>query len=105
VTAATRYANSPEGRAVAAVLRVAARNVHGEYRAGPQLVPDLDDEDLIGLLIAADHGVSAGQVSAYRSLGKSRGLCLDEVLRAAFRGELRQVVELPVAERRPRGGG
>jgi len=104
VTAATA-ARSDESITVAAVLRVAERYPHGERRADPVTATDLDDEDLIGLLIAAEHGVSAGQVSAYRSLGKSRRLCLDEVLRAAFRGELRDVVELPVAERRPRGGG
>lgn len=88
---------SDESRAVAAALRHAERYPQGERRADPVTATDLDDEDLIGLLIAADHGVSAGQVSAYRSLGKSRGLCLDEVLRAAFRGKLRDVVRLPKA--------
>ena len=92
---------SDECRAVRAVLRVAARQQH-EQRAAHAI--DLDDEDVIGLLIAADHGVSADLVAAYRSLGQSRGLGLDEVLRAAFRGELKLVVELPVAERGKRRG-
>ena len=87
---------SDESRAVAAVLRVAARQRH-EQRSAHDV--DLDDEDLIGLLIAADHGVSADRVAAYRSLGASRGLPLDHVLRAVFRGELRMVVELPAVER------
>ena len=65
MTAATAYARSPEGGAVTALLRHAERQQH-EQRADAQAV-DLDDEDLIGLLIAAEHGVSAEQVAAYRS--------------------------------------
>ncbi|MEO7980332.1 MAG: hypothetical protein ABI807_05520 [Sporichthyaceae bacterium] len=91
---------SDESRAVAAVLRVAARTMAGEHRAGPRPVTDLDDEDLIGLLIAADHGIDPERLAAYRSLGRSRGLALDEVLRAVFRNELRDVVELPAVGRR-----
>jgi len=91
-----------ECRAVAAVLRVAARHSH-EQRVDGQVV-DLDDEDLEGLRIARDHGVSPERLSAYKSLGASRGLPLGDVLRACFRGELKLVVELPVVERGRRRG-
>ncbi|MGI8954800.1 MAG: hypothetical protein ACR2FL_09565 [Nocardioidaceae bacterium] len=101
MTAAT-YAQSDESRAVAALLRVAERYPYGEHRADPATATDLDDEDLIGLLIASEHGIDATRISAYKSLARSRGLSLAEVLRACFRGELHMVVALPVAEHRRR---
>ena len=57
------------------------------------------DDDREGLRVAHDHGIDPLRVSAMWSLAKSRGLALDEVLRAALRGELRQVVELPDVRR------
>jgi len=42
---------------------------------------DLDDPDVLGLLIAAEHGVDPTRVAAYRSLARSRGLSLERVLR------------------------
>ena len=88
-----------ECRAVDALLRYAERHPAGEQRTDPPLELDLDDEDLFGLLVAAEHGVEAARISAYRSLARSRGLTLEQVLRAAFRGELREVVELPPVPR------
>ena len=93
---------SDECRAVAAVLAFAARRPRGEERTDPALPFGFDDpdaDDLVGLLIASEHGIDATRVSAYKSLGASRGLPLGDVLRACFRGELSDVVRLPVAER------
>lgn len=106
MTAATSYAESDEHRAVDAVLAFAARQQHGECRADPALPFGFDDpeaDDLVGLFLAAEHGIDATRVSAYKSLGASRGLPLGDVLRAAFRNELRQVVELPAVEHKRRG--
>jgi len=100
VTAATAV-RSDEDRAVAAVLRYAARHPRGEDRVDPALPFGFDDpeaDDLPGLFLAAEHGVDATRVSAYKSLGASRGLPLADVLRACFRGELAAIVRLPVVE-------
>jgi len=104
VTTATAYAQTDEAIAVAALLRFAESHSH-EHRAGPRPVSaDFDDVDAEGLRLALDHGVSPERISAYRSLGRSRGLPLSDVLRAAFRNELRLVVELPAVERGRRRG-
>jgi len=93
---------SDECRAVAAVMRVAARS-YGERRSADPALPfgfdDPEADDIVGLFLAAEHGIDATRISAYKSLGRSRGLALDEVLRACFRNELRDVVELPAVER------
>ena len=51
--------------------------------------------DVEGLRLAADHGVRAESLSAYRSLARARGFDLDQVLRATYRGELHEVVKRP----------
>lgn len=98
MTTATTYARSDEARAVAALLRHAERQQH-EQRVDPVTATDLDEDDLEGLRLARDHGVDPTRLAAYRSLGRSRGLCLGDTLRAAMRGELRDVVEIPAVER------
>lgn len=62
------------------------------------------DDDAEGLRIAVDHGIDPLRVSAYQGLARSRGLSLEEVLRAAFRGELREVVRLPDVRGERRAG-
>ncbi len=62
-----------------------AAHVQGEHRG---------DEDEAAR-IAREHCFDAGRLSAFRGLARSRGTTLEEVLRAALRGELRRVVERP----------
>ncbi len=45
--------------------------------------------------IAAEHGFSEDRLIAMRGLARSRGVELEVVLRAALRGELRSIVQLP----------
>ncbi len=95
MTAATAYARSDEGLAVAALLKIAAFD--DIEAAGLRAPGPCDESDAEGLRLAAEHGVDPTRIAAYRSLAHSRGLDLEQVLRAAFRGELREVVELPKA--------
>jgi hypothetical protein len=84
-----------ECTAVDALLKFAERT-RGRPEGAAAAPSWSDDEDAAeGLRLAEDHGVSAARISAYRSLARSRGLTLEQVLRAAFRGELRDVVQLP----------
>jgi len=94
-----KLAQVDECRAVDALLRYAERHPAGEERMDPTPELDVDDQDLIGMILAAEHGVEAARISAYRSLARSRGLTLEQTLRAAFRGELRDVVDLPPVRR------
>jgi hypothetical protein len=82
-----------ENTAIVALLWYAEDHPGGEMRMDP--APELDDQDAVGLLIAYEHGVDATRVTAYRSLARSRGLDLEQVLRAALRGESADVVRLP----------
>jgi len=85
-----------EDRAVAALVALASklpREERADFR--PRAESDPDDPDAEGLAVAADHGIDPARLTALRSLARSRGLNLEQVLRAAMRGELRDVVELP----------
>ncbi len=89
-----------ERRAIAAVVQWASHRpdietaavLPGSTRAGP----DDDDE---GLALARDHGIDLSRVKAYASLAASRGVTLEVVIRAYFRGELREIVSLPLVAR------
>ena len=91
--------SNAENAAIEALLWYAEDHPAGEMRMHPE--PQLDDADVVGLLIAHEHGIDPGRISAYKSLAKSRNLTLEQCLRAAFRGELRQVIDLPTARRTP----
>lgn len=54
------------------------------------------------LEIAFKHGIDGLRLRAFDSLARSRGIGLDVVLRAALRGDLREIVLLP--SRSPQGG-
>jgi len=83
-----------EARAVSALVALWSR-LGTEERADLLPAGPEPGDDAEGLRIAADHGIDPMRLSAFRSLARSRNLALDQVLRAAFRGELREVVELP----------
>ena len=53
------------------------------------------ESDREALRIAASHGIDGTRLRAYDGLARSRGVGLDVVLRAALRGDLRDVVILP----------
>jgi hypothetical protein len=84
-----------ENRAVAALLALAERtgseeraDVPSESRAPGQ------HDDAEGLALAERHGIDATRIAAYRGLASSRGITLEQCLRALFRGELADVVRL-----------
>jgi len=84
-----------EERAISALVALAAR-LPREERA--DLIPTVSpapEDDTEGLRLAHEHGVDAQRLIAYRGLAHSRGVPLSSVLRAAFRGELRDIVNLP----------
>ena len=47
------------------------------------------------MIVAAEHGIGTEVLGAYRGLARSRGLDLEQVVRAQLRGELADVVRLP----------
>jgi len=87
-----------ESRLVAALVTVAGRLgdeeravlAQAESRNGD---PDDDDE---ATRIVREHGFSPDRLVALRGLARSRDVELEVVLRAALRGDLRAVVEMPV---------
>ncbi len=82
-------------RLVSALLTVAGR-LGGEERATvPFLERRGDDPDDAAARLVAEHGLSGLRLQAFRGLAKSRGVGLEVVLRAALRGALREIVELP----------
>jgi len=85
-----------EERAVAALVALASR-LPREERADMQLsrVDPGPEDDAEGLRLAHEHGVDSQRLVAYRGLAHSRGVALSDVLRTAFRGELREIVNLP----------
>ena len=90
-----------EHLAVAALLRWHARHPGGEQRVerDPLAVLDIDSEDLVGMLIAREHGMGPEVLVAYTALARSRGVDLSAVIRAQLRGDLAAVVRLPVSAR------
>jgi len=53
------------------------------------------EADQEALRLAAGHGIDGTRLRAYDRLARSRGVGLDVVLRAALRGDLRDVVVMP----------
>lgn len=87
-----------EDRAVRALLAYDARLQM--YEGDERRAIDaglIDPEDVDGLVLAADDGLTPDDLVPFRSLARSRGLTLEQVLRSRLRGELRDVVELPKA--------
>ena len=88
---------------VRALLAVAGRTGSIEYAAlsrGSNRSEPVDE----AARIAADQGFDDTRLIAFRGLARSRGIDLADVLRAALKGELRSVVELPaVNKKRPEG--
>ena len=88
-----------ETRVVAALVTVAGRLGDEERAVLAQADsrngdPDDDDE---ATRIVREHGFSPDRLVALRGLARSRGVELEAVLRATLRGELRDIVKLPVA--------
>ncbi len=81
-------------RIVRALLAFAGRSGNVEHAAFSRGVQsrDLPDE---AARIAADHGFGPDRLIAMKGLARSRGVELEVVLRAALRGTLREIVELP----------
>jgi len=102
-----RKVDEEEDRVLRALLMLASRagdvetaTVPGE-RANRR---DTGDHDLDEAVRIADaHGWNDLRMVAFKGLAKSRGLPLEAVLRAALRGELRKVVELPPVHERTDG--
>lgn len=95
-----------EDRCVAALLRLASAveeeraggNPSRSERAAKQVESDQE-----ALRLAADHGIDGSRLRAYDALARSRGVDLSVVLRAALRGDLREVVVMPARPRNPEG--
>lgn len=66
-----------------------------EHRAG-------DEDTAEAMRLARDHGFDSTRLIALRGLARSRGVPLEDVLRAALRGELRSIVERPAPAREAR---
>lgn len=84
-----------EDRVVKALLTVAARCGHvqrASFTSSPEARGEEFDE---AEQIAWGHGFGPDRLIAMRSLARSRGVELADVLRAALRGDLRDVVALP----------
>ncbi len=85
-----------EERVVRALVKVAGR-AGDEEHAVLRSLENRGDEDDEAARIAREHGWDDGRLIALRGLAASRGVDLSVVIRAALRGELRAVVELPPA--------
>jgi len=87
-----------ETRVVAALVTVAGRLGDEERAVLAQADShngDPDDDE--ATRIVREHGFSPDRLVALRGLARSRGVELEAVLPAALRGELRDIVKLPVA--------
>jgi hypothetical protein len=82
-------------------IKLAGRNRGRPEGASVQPSWSEVEDDAEGLRLAEAQGVSALRVTAYQSLARSRGLTLEQLLKACFRGELRDVVALPQARPLP----
>ena len=93
-----------EDETVRALVKAAATCGDVEQAVAPVGEPrSNDDEEDEAARIARDHGFGPDRLIAMRSLARSRGVSLEVVLRAALRGDLREIVALPpipAAERR-----
>jgi len=85
-----------ENRLVAALVTLADRLGDEEraviLQAESRNDADKDDE---AARIVREHGFSPDRLVALRGLARSRDVALETVLRAALRGELREIVKLP----------
>ena len=92
-----RYETSEtETRVVAALVTVAGRLGDEERAVLAGAEPrngDPDDDE--ATRIVRDHGFTPDRLVAMRGLARSRDVELEAVLRAALRGELRDIVKLP----------
>ncbi|MBA2700039.1 MAG: hypothetical protein H0U61_14970 [Nocardioidaceae bacterium] len=94
-----QQARADDDQLVAVLLR-RADDLGSEERAVLPAFERRDDEDP-GERLARDHGWHDDhRVVAMRALATSRGISLERTLRAAMRGDLRSIVELPPVERR-----
>jgi len=84
---------------VGALLVVAGRLGDEERATIPFLERRGDDPDDAAARIVAEHGFSDLRLQAFRGLARSRNVDLETVLRAALRGALREIVELPPDQR------
>jgi len=85
-----------EDRVVQALVAVAGRAGAEEHAVLRSLENRGDDADEAAR-IAREQGWDDGRLIALRGLAASRGVGVEVVIRAALRGELRAVVELPPA--------
>ncbi len=86
-----------ENRVVRALVKVAGRAGAEEHAVLRSLDENRGDEDDEAARIAREHGWDDGRLIALRGLAASRGVDVETVIRAALKGELRAVVELPPA--------
>ena len=94
-----------EDRCVAALVRLAAHafvEQAAHHFDREDRVAHRSESDREALRIAAAHGIDGTRLRAYDGLARARGVGLDVVLRAALRGDLRDVVILPA---RPQPAG
>ena len=95
-----------EDQIINALVEVAARTAGVAERAAfwvggwEDRSHDVDEADRI----AREHGFDECRLSAMRSLARSRDVDLAVVLRAALRGDLRDVVRMPPAREYARQG-
>lgn len=92
-----QQARAADAQLVTVLLRRAG-DLGDEERAVRPTMERRADEDPAEKL-ARDHGWDDGRLVAMRGLAASRGVSLERVLRAALRGGLREVVELPSGNR------
>ncbi len=90
----TRRRLHREGVVVRALMTVAGRSGNIEQAAFRLGVESRDFPDEAARL-AAEHGFGPDRLIAMKGLARSRGVELEVVLRAALRGTLREIVELP----------
>lgn len=82
-----------EDRLVSALVKVASRS--GDIECATMSPRERRDDDDDADRIAREHGFSPDRLIAMRALARSRGVGLDVVLRAALRGDLRDIVTMP----------
>lgn len=89
-----------EERVIRALVRAAeiAPDIELAAFGTPEVRAD-DEESAEALRLAHDHGFDTARLVPLKSLARSRAVPLEDVLRAALRGELRSIVERPAPAR------
>jgi len=85
---------------LAAALRLADEIGDEERRGASSIawrVEFRSDESREAERLIREHGLPLDSIPAYRRLAQSRGVPLEDVLRAWMRGDLRDIVTLPAA--------